>query len=85
MLIALKTLSFYRLMIFSTNLFTVCNRQNTNEMPKMRIEAATISVIVFFYFIFFYIFLNLVFFLFSNELLEQNILKTRLGTKSIFC
>ena len=49
----------------------------------MRIEAATISVIVFFY-LFFCIFLNLVFFLFSNELLEQISWKQGLELKVYF-
>lgn len=50
----------------------------------MRIEAATISVIGFFIF-YFYIFLNLVFFvLFSNELLEQISWKQGLELKVYF-
>lgn len=49
----------------------------------MRIEAAIISVIVFFY-LFFCIFLNLVFFLFSNELLEQISWKQGLELKVYF-
>lgn len=50
----------------------------------MRIEAATISVIGLFIF-YFYIFLNLVFFvLFSNELLEQISWKQGLELKVYF-
>ena len=42
----------------------ICNRQNTNEMPKMRIEAAIISVIVFFFIFFFLHFFKSCFFFF---------------------
>lgn len=50
----------------------------------MRTEAATISVIVFFYLFSLGIFLNLVFFLFSNELLEQISWKQGLELKVYF-
>lgn len=50
----------------------------------MRIEAATISVIVFFYFLFLHFFKSYFFFLFSNELLEQISWKQGLELKVYF-